>query len=145
MIRGLIAELGSGAEVGGSTITQQVPRTLEVMKRAGLNSGFDRFVAKYKEWILAYRMEQEFTKEEILELYLNTSFFGQRSFGVATAAQTYFGKSLGELSDCGDRDPRRHSATADQWNPCTSTRAATTRRAYVLRRMHETGAINDEE
>ena len=91
-------ELGIGPEVGGSTITQQVPRTLDVMKRAGLNSGFDRIVAKYKEWILAYRMEQEFTKEEILELYLNTSFFGQRSYGVATAAQTYFGKTLDELT-----------------------------------------------
>src|SRR5918994_1754114 len=79
VLRGFIAELGIGPEVGGSTITQQVPRTLDVMKRAGLNSGFGRIVAKYKEWILAYRMEQEFTKEEILELYLNTSFFGQRS------------------------------------------------------------------
>src|SRR5688572_22926195 len=66
VVRGFIAELGIGPEVGGSTITQQVPRTLEVMKRAGLNSGFDRIVAKYREWILAYRMEQEFTKEEIL-------------------------------------------------------------------------------
>jgi penicillin-binding protein 1A len=94
VIRGVIAELGIGPEVGGSTITQQVPRTLDVMKRAGLNSGFGRIVAKYKEWILAYRMEQEFTKEEILELYLNTSFYGQRSYGVATAAQEYLGKYI---------------------------------------------------
>ena len=48
--------------------------------------------------ILAYRIEQEFTKEEILELYLNTTFFGQRAYGVATAAQTYFGKNLDALS-----------------------------------------------
>src|SRR5687768_2252260 len=95
IIRGAINELrSSGANVGGSTITQQVPRTLEIMKRAGLNSGFDRFVAKYKEMILAYRMEQEFTKEEILALYLNTGLFGGRSYGVASAAQTYFDKGL---------------------------------------------------
>ena len=73
-------------------------RTLNVLTSAGLSSGFERFVAKYKEMILAFRIEREFTKEEILELYLNTSFFGQRSYGVATAAQTYFGKTLGELT-----------------------------------------------
>ncbi len=145
VIRGLLAELGIGPEVGGSTITQQVPRTLEVMKRAGLNSGFDRIVAKYKEWILAYRMEQEFTKEEILELYLNTSFYGQRSYGVATAAQEYFGKTLDELTISEVAIlagiPQRPTA----WNPVYSTQNASTRRAYVLRRMRETGAIDDTE
>jgi penicillin-binding protein 1A len=145
VIRGFIAELGIGPAVGGSTITQQVPRTLEVMKRAGLNSGFDRIVAKYKEWILAYRMEQEFTKEEILELYLNTSFFGQRSFGVATAAQTYFGKPLGELSIAETALLAGIPQRPTQWNPVYSTELATTRRAYVLRRMRETGAISDEQ
>ena len=143
VIRGVIAELGIGPEVGGSTITQQVPRTLDVMKRAGLNSGFGRIVAKYKEWILAYRMEQEFTKEEILELYLNTSFYGQRSYGVATAAQEYFGKSLDELTISEIAIlagiPQRPTA----WNPVYSNQNATTRRAYVLRRMRETGAIDD--
>jgi penicillin-binding protein 1A len=143
VLRGVLAELGVGPEVGGSTITQQVPRTLEVMRRAGLNSGFDRIVAKYKEWILAYRMEQEFTKEEILELYLNTSFYGQRSYGVATAAQEYFGKTLGELTISEIAllagIPQRPAA----WNPVYSVDNATTRRAYVLRRMRETGAIDD--
>src|SRR5688572_7945175 len=53
VIRGAINEvLSSGRNIGGSTITQQVPRTLDVLKRAGLNSGFERFVAKFKEWIL---------------------------------------------------------------------------------------------
>jgi penicillin-binding protein 1A len=142
VIRGAIAELGIGPEVGGSTITQQVPRTLEVMRRAGLNTGFDRIVAKFKEWILAYRIEQEFTKEEILELYLNTSFYGQRAYGVATAAREYFGKSLAELTVSEIAllagIPQRPTA----WNPVYSVENATTRRAYVLRRMRETGAID---
>jgi penicillin-binding protein 1A len=146
VIRGLVNELrSSDATIGGSTITQQVPRTMGVFTRAGLNSGFDRFVAKYKEMVLAYRMEQEFTKEEILELYLNTSFFGQRSYGVATAAQTYFGKPLGELSVAEIAIlagiPQRPAA----WNPVASTERATARRAYVLRRMVETGAITAAE
>jgi penicillin-binding protein 1A len=145
VIRGFIAELGIGPEVGGSTITQQVPRALDVMKRAGLNSGFDRIVAKYKEWILAYRMEQEFTKEEILELYLNTTLYGQRSYGVAAAAQTYFGKTLGELSIAETALLAGIPQRPSQWNPVYSTQLATTRRAYVLRRMHETRAIDDHE
>ncbi len=132
-------------DVGGSTITQQVPRTLDVMKRAGLNSGFERFVAKYKEWILAYRMEQEFTKEEILELYLNTSFFGQRSYGIATAAQTYFGKTLDELTVSEIAILAGIPQRPTRWNPVASKENAATRRSYVLRRMQETGAINVEQ
>jgi penicillin-binding protein 1A len=146
IIRGAINELrSSGANVGGSTITQQVPRTLEIMKRAGLNSGFDRFVAKYKEMILAYRMEQEFTKEEILALYLNTGLFGGRSYGVASAAQTYFDKGLGELSISEIAILAGIPQRPNEWNPVASTERATVRRGYVLRRMRETGAINDEE
>jgi penicillin-binding protein 1A len=146
IIRGAINELrSSGANVGGSTITQQVPRTLEIMKRAGLNSGFDRFVAKYKEMILAHRMEQEFTKEEILALYLNTGLFGGRSYGVASAAQTYFGKGLGELSISEIAILAGIPQRPNEWNPVASTERATLRRSYVLRRMRETGSINDEE
>src|SRR5688572_27608571 len=98
IIRGAISELFGRRNVGGSTITQQLPRTLEVTSRAGLSSGLDRFINKYREWILAIRIEREFTKEEILELFLNTSLMGGRSYGMATAAQTYFGKSLSELT-----------------------------------------------
>ena len=133
------------ADGGGSTITQQVPRTLDVLKRAGLNRGFGRIVAKYKEMILAYRMEQEFTKEEILELYLNTTFFGQRAYGVATAAQTYFGKTLDALSVSEVAILAGIPQRPAEWNPIYSTDNAATRRAYVLRRMSETGAIDDAE
>ena len=145
IVRGVIAELGIGPEAGGSTITQQVPRTLELTRRAGLNSGFDRFVAKFKEWILAYRMEQEFTKEEILELYLNTGLFGGRYYGVATAAQAYFGKTLGELTVSETAILAGIPQRPNDWNPVASVERATARRAYVLRRMHETGAINELE
>ncbi len=145
VLRAALSELTGNDDVGGSTITQQVPRTLDVMKRAGLNSGFDRFVAKYKEWILAYRMEQEFTKEEILELYLNTSFFGQRSYGIATAAQTYFGKTLGELTVSEIAILAGIPQRPTRWNPVASRENAAARRSYVLRRMQETRAISIEE
>jgi penicillin-binding protein 1A len=145
VIRGMLAELGIGPEVGGSTITQQIPRTLEVTKRAGLNSGFDRLVAKYKEWILAYRIEQEFTKQEILALYLNTTLFGGRYYGVATAAYAYFGKALPDLTISEIAILAGIPQRPNDWNPVASVGRATTRRAYVLRRMSETGAINAAE
>src|SRR5690606_13347041 len=99
VIRGLLNEvLGGDSTVGGSTITQQLTRTLNVLDRSGLRPGLQRFVQKFREWILAFRIEREFSKEKILELYLNTYYFGQRSYGVVTAAHTYFGKELANLS-----------------------------------------------
>jgi penicillin-binding protein 1A len=95
--------------------------------------------------ILAYRIEQEFTKEEILELYLNTTFFGQRAYGVATAAQTYFGKNLDALSVAEIAVLAGIPQRPTEWNPIYSTDNATTRRAYVLRRMSETGAIDEAQ
>jgi penicillin-binding protein 1A len=146
VIRGFLNEISaSRSSVGGSTITQQVTRTLNVFTRAGLQSGVQRFVQKFREIILAFRIETEFTKQEILELYLNTYFFGQRSYGVAQAARTYFGKDLGELTVSEVAIlagiPQRPSAL----NPIASTERAAARRSYVLRRMHETGAITEEE
>lgn len=146
VLRAIWNELGSsGTDVGGSTITQQVTRTLNVLTRAGLSSGVQRFINKFKEMILAIRIEREFTKEEILELYLNTSFFGQRSYGVATAAQTYFGKTLPELSVAEVALLVGIPQRPNDLNPIASVQRATARRAYVLRRMRETGAISELE
>jgi penicillin-binding protein 1A len=146
VIRGLLNEISSSrSSVGGSTITQQVTRTLNVFTRAGLESGLDRFVQKFREIILAFRIEREFTKQEILELYLNTSFFGNRSYGVSMAAHTYFGKDLSELTVSEVAIlagiPQRPTAL----NPVASTERASARRSYVLRRMHETGAIDETQ
>jgi penicillin-binding protein 1A len=143
VIRGAIRELFGQAQAGGSTITQQLPRALEVTSRAGLNSGFQKFVDKYKEWILAVRIEREFTKEEILELYLNTVFLGKSSYGMASAAQTYFGKSLSELTVSETAILAGVGQRPADWNPIASPKNATTRRSYVLRRMKETGAIDE--
>ncbi|HEY9183545.1 MAG TPA: transglycosylase domain-containing protein, partial [Gammaproteobacteria bacterium] len=146
VIRGALNELrSSGSDVGGSTITQQVTRTLNVLTRAGLSSGLQRFVNKFKEWILAFRIEREFTKEEILELYLNTYFFGQRSYGVATAAQTYFGKTLDQLTISEIAILAGIPQRPNDLNPFASPERAAARRSYVLRRMEETRAITAAE
>jgi penicillin-binding protein 1A len=146
VIRGLLNELTpNGNTVGGSTITQQVTRTLNVLQRSGLSSGVQRFVQKFKEWILAFRIEREFTKQEILELYLNTYFFGQRSYGVATAARTYFGKDLSELTVSEVAILAGIPQRPADLNPIASPERAATRRSYVLRRMFETGAIDEQQ
>src|SRR5690606_9804174 len=75
---------------GGSTITQQVARQFF------LSSEYS-YMRKLREMLLAVRMEQMLSKDEILELYLNKSFFGNRSYGVVAAAEFYYGKTLGEL------------------------------------------------
>jgi penicillin-binding protein 1A len=146
VIRGVLNELTpNGSTVGGSTITQQVTRTLNVLQRSGLSSGTQRFVQKFKEWILAFRIEHEFSKQEILELYLNTYFFGQRSYGVATAARTYFGKDLDELTVSEVAILAGIPQRPADLNPIASPERATVRRGYVLRRMFETGAIDQRQ
>src|SRR6478672_9803651 len=140
VLRGIVNEINpNGRQVGGSTITQQITRTMNVLSRSGLSSGAQRFVNKFKEWILAFRIEREFTKQEILALYLNTSLFGQRSYGVVTAARTYFGKDLDELTVSETAILAGIPQRPSDLNPIASPKRAAARRAYVLRRMNETG------
>jgi penicillin-binding protein 1A len=120
---------------GGSTITQQITRVTNLMSRDY------SLWRKFKEAILAFRIEKEFTKEEILELYLNTYPFGQRSFGVAAAARTYFDKDLDELTLSEAAIIAGIPTGPSIMNPYNSPENARNRRAYVLRRMLELGFI----
>ncbi|HEX5420729.1 MAG TPA: PBP1A family penicillin-binding protein, partial [Gammaproteobacteria bacterium] len=124
---------------GGSTITQQVARTMNLVSR-----DFS-LVRKFKEWILAFRLEREFTKQEILQLYLNTTFFGQRSYGVVAAARTYFGKDLDELTLSEAAVIAGIPQGPSIMNPISSPANARRRRAYVLGRMRDLGEIGDAE
>ncbi|HEX9852395.1 MAG TPA: transglycosylase domain-containing protein, partial [Woeseiaceae bacterium] len=84
--------LASGSlSQGGSTITQQLARDYFLTRER-------LFTRKLREAFLAYKIEQEFTKQEIMALFLNKMFFGQRAYGVAAAAQVYFGKPLAEIN-----------------------------------------------
>ena len=129
---------GGDRSIGGSTITQQVAR-MNFLNRERL------YVRKFKEAILALRIEREFTKEEILALYLNTYFFGQQSYGVAAAARTYFGKDLEELTVAEAALIAGLPQGPSIFNPIYSPKGAKQRRSYVLRRMRETGAITDAQ
>jgi penicillin-binding protein 1A len=128
---------------GGSTITQQVSRTAQLIGRE--YEGLAGPTRKFREIILAYRIEDEFTKEDIFYLFLNTTFFGQRANGVAAAAQAYFNKSLDELT-LGEMAiiagiPQGPSIM----NPYNGPERAAERRTYVLRRMFELGMITAAE
>ena len=120
---------------GGSTITQQLAREYFLTR--------DRtFVRKARELILAIQIESEFSKQEILALYLNKIFLGQRAYGVAAAAEVYFGESLDELSVAHAATIAGLPAAPSRLNPVSNPALARERRAYVLRRMFELDFIN---
>lgn len=123
---------------GGSTITQQLARMYFLTRER-------TFVRKFKEVILATRIEREFSKEEILELYLNKYFFGQRAYGVAAAAQVYFGKPLAELAVHEAATIAGIPQAPSVLNPVSNPERATRRRSYVLRRMRELDFIDEEQ
>jgi len=127
---------GSRAQ-GGSTITQQLAREYFLTR--------DRtFVRKGKELILALQIEQEFSKDEILALYLNKIFLGQRAYGVGAAAQVYFGKDLDELSVAEAATLAGLPKAPSALNPVANPARATERRTYVLRRMWELSFIDQK-
>lgn len=129
---------GGDLDQGGSTITNQVARTYALTRDK-------TFVRKFKELILSVRIEKEFNKQEILELYLNGTFFGQHSTGVSAAAQRYFNKDLVDLniSDVAILAGIPQGPSIN--NPYNSPQRSMLRRAYVLRRMRELDYISLSE
>jgi penicillin-binding protein 1A len=123
---------------GASTITQQIAREYFLSRDYSL-------VRKFREQIMAIRIEREFSKEEILELFLNTTFLGQSSYGVAAAARTYFNKELSDLSLSDAAILAGIPQGPSIMNPVWSTDNARDRRAYVLRQMLDIGWITREE
>ena len=123
---------------GGSTITMQVTRNF-------LLSREKTYIRKIKEIILALQIEQEFSKNKILELYLNKIYLGHRSYGIAAASLTYYGKKLSELDLPQFAMIAGLPKAPSAYNPITNPDRAHIRRDYVLRRMHKIGYINQSE
>ncbi len=133
----LTVTTGSKHVAGGSTITQQVARMFFLSPEVS-------YTRKLSEIFLAFRIEGALTKDEILELYLNKSFFGHRSYGITAAAEFYYGKPLDQLTlpECAmlASIPKFPSTG----NPLSRPQRALERRAYVLGRMLENHFINQE-
>ncbi len=132
------ATVSGGRMHGASTITQQVARTFFLSMRRTPER-------KLKEALLARRIEQRLSKDQILELYLNQIFLGQRSYGYAAAAQTYFGKTLAELSLAETALLAGIQQNPVYANPAVNLGRAKARQATVLRRMQEVGVITEAE
>jgi penicillin-binding protein 1A len=138
-LRALVANVDSGSTVqGGSTITQQLVKQTLV----GSEQTIDR---KAREAVLARRLEQTMTKEQILERYLNTVYFGNGAYGVQAAAETYFGVSVGELDVPQSAFLAGMIATPSAFDPIRHPDAAKERRDLALRRLASFGRITAEQ
>lgn len=132
--RAALSHVAKGAKGGGSGITQQVAKNLLV----GNEKSFER---KIREALLALRMDRDLGKERVLEIYLNEIFLGQGAYGVAEAAETYFGKPLDQLDAAEAATLAGLPKAPSTDNPVRSPSRAKVRRDYVLGRMAEDGAI----
>jgi len=136
--RALVANLSGGMRQGASTITQQVARTFFLSSRITPER-------KLKEALLALRIERELGKDKILELYLNQIYLGQRAYGFAAAADTYFGKPLGALTVAEAALLAGLPQNPAYANPITNLERAQRRQRIVLQRMVATGAISSAQ
>ena len=139
LVRAAASNLSAGGvREGGGTITMQLARNTVLTSERTLRR-------KLKEVFLALRLEREFSKQEILTLYLNRIFLGQRAYGVGAAAQVYFDKRPAELTLAEAALIAGLPRSPSRDNPVASVERARDRREYVLRRMVETGKITAAE
>ncbi len=123
---------------GGSTITQQLTKVLFLTPDKSLER-------KLREAVLAMELERRYSKDRILEMYLNQVYFGSGSYGVEAAARTYFGKSVSELTVRESALLAGLPRAPTNYSPFERPEAAKRRREVVLRRMVDFGTIKDEE
>lgn len=125
-----------GAKQGASTITMQVARNFFLSKEKTLSR-------KFNEVLLALKIEHNLSKDEILQLYINQIYLGQRAYGFAAAAQIYFGKNLNQLGVAEMAMLAGLPKAPSAYNPVVNPKRAKLRQMYVLRRMHELHFIDN--
>ncbi len=138
MARAVLTKLTGGRTEGASTITQQVARTFFLSTRRTAER-------KIKEALLSRQLEKTLSKDQILELYLNQVYLGQRAYGVGAAAQIYFGKSLDQLTVAETAMIAGLPQNPIHANPVASPERAAKRQRWVLQRMLRTGLITQAE
>ncbi|MDO9072874.1 MAG: PBP1A family penicillin-binding protein [Rubrivivax sp.] len=138
LARAMVANLSGGVPQGASTITQQVARTFFLSTRRTPER-------KIKEAVLALQLERELNKDQILELYFNQIYLGQRAYGFGAAAQVYFGKTLEQLTLAETAMLAGLPQNPIHANPVSSVARAQQRQVWVLSRMLKTGAIDAGE
>ena len=135
--RALLANLSRSRSQGASTITQQVARNFYLSSR----KDYER---KVREMLLALKIEKQLSKDQILELYMNQIYLGQRAYGFEAAAKTYFGKSMGELTVAECAMLAGLPQNPAHANPITNVERARKRQLVVLERMRTTQVIDED-
>jgi penicillin-binding protein 1A len=137
-LRAAMASLKGGRKQGASTITMQVARNVYLSSERTMSR-------KTYEIMLAFRLEQQLTKDQILEIYLNQIYLGNRAYGFAAASETYFGKPLQNVSVAEAAMLAGLPKAPGANNPVANPRRARARQLYVIDRMQETGFITAEQ
>ena len=138
IMRAAFRNATGGARQGASTITQQVARNFFL-------SSEQTFKRKAYEALLAWKIEKNLSKDQILELYMNQIYLGQRAFGFQSAAQIYFGKDLRDITVAEAAMLAGLPKAPSAYNPVVNPTRARTRQQYILVRMHQLGYINDAQ
>jgi penicillin-binding protein 1A len=138
VLRAAASNLATGSQQGAGTITMQVARNFFLTREKTLTR-------KLREVLLAWKIEADLTKDQILQLYVNQIFLGQRAYGFAAAAQIYYGKPLSELTVAQAALLAGLPKAPSAYNPVTNPKRAKARQGYVLRRMHDLRYISDAQ
>lgn len=136
--RAALNNVTSGNKQGASTITQQVARNFFL-------STEQTFKRKIYEILLAWKIEQNLTKNQILEVYMNQIYLGQRAYGFSSAAQIYFGKELKDISVAEAAMLAGLPKAPSAYNPVANPKRATVRQQYILQRMKQLGYITEAQ
>ena len=134
ILRAGIANIGRMKSQGASTITMQVARNVYL-------SSEKTYTRKIYEILLTYKLEHLLTKDQILEIYMNQIFLGNRAYGFASAAETYFGKSLKDITIAEAAMLAGLPKAPSAFNPIANPKRARSRQLYIIERMEENGYI----
>lgn len=138
MLRAALANLGQAKSQGASTITMQVARNVYL-------SAEKSYTRKIYEVLLTFKLEHLLTKEQILEIYMNQIFLGQRAYGFSTAAQTYFGKPLKDVTIAEAAMLAGLPKAPSAYNPISNPKRARARQLYIIERMLDNGFITADQ
>src|SRR6266487_2438130 len=139
VLRAAYSNLVTGGKTqGASTITMQVARNFFLSREKTLTR-------KLYEALLAFKIENSLSKDQILEIYINQIYLGQKAYGFGAAAQVYFGKTLSQLNSAEIAMLAGLPKAPSSFNPVINPKRAKQRQLYVLRRMHELAALDGEQ
>jgi penicillin-binding protein 1A len=138
MLRAVLANLGRVKSQGASTITMQVARNVYL-------SSEKTFTRKIYEILLTFKLEHLLTKDQILEIYMNQIYLGNRAYGFAAASEAYFGKPLKSVSIAEAAMLAGLPKAPSAYNPISNPKRARSRQLYIIERMEENGFITAQE